>query len=110
MRVILSASRVSPKNRHRPWADPHFSVVVFQEGRDIVLLARRHGDRWYVAGLNALKEPLTLTLDVPMLSGQTVRCYVDDKNGTPTLTSLKIKADGRAKVTLQPNGGLILCR
>ena len=75
-----------------------------------VALARRHGDQWYVAGLNALKEPLTLTLDVPMLSGQTVRCYVDDKNGTPTLTSLKIKADGKAKVTLQPNGGLILCR
>jgi len=75
-----------------------------------VVLARRHGDQWYVAGLNALKEPLTLTLDVPMLSGQTVCCYVDDKNGTPTLTSLKIKADGRAKVTLQPNGGLILCR
>ena len=75
-----------------------------------VVLARRHGEQWYVAGLNALKEPLKLTLELPMFAGETVKCHVDDKNGTPTLTSLKIKADGRAKVTLQPNGGLILCR
>ena len=29
-----------------------------------VVLARRHGNQWYVAGLNAQKEPLTLTLDL----------------------------------------------
>ncbi len=73
-----------------------------------VLLARRHGDSWYVAGLNALKEPLKLTLDLPMFAGQTVNCYVDDKNGNPTLGSMKIKADGTVKVTLQPGGGLII--
>lgn len=74
-----------------------------------VVLARRHGSQWYVAGLNALKEPLTLTLSLPMFQGRTIRCYVDDKNGRPALSSLKIKADGKAKVTLQPAGGLILC-
>lgn len=33
---------------------------------------------------------------------------VDDKKGCPTLSTLRIKADGTVKVTLQPGGGLII--
>ena len=75
-----------------------------------VILARRHGNDWYVAGLSAQKQPLTLTLDLPMFSpGQTLQYYVDDKKtGEPSLTTLKIDKKGKAKVILQPNGGLIL--
>ena len=75
-----------------------------------VVLARKSTDgKWYVAGLNALKEPLTLTLDLPMFApGEPLQHYVDSKNGEPTLTTLKLDKRGRAKVTLQPNGGLIL--
>ena len=47
-------------------------------------------------------------LNLPMFAGQTVNCYVDDKKGMPALNPLKIKADGKAKVTLQPDGGLIM--
>ena len=74
------------------------------------VLARRHGKDWYVAGLSAEKQPLPLTLDLPMFSpGQTLRYYVDDKKtGEPSLTTLKIDKKGKAKVILQPNGGLIL--
>ncbi len=32
-----------------------------------VVLARRHGDKWYIAGVNALKEPLKLKLDLSSL-------------------------------------------
>ena len=74
-----------------------------------VVLARRHGDKWFVAGLNALKEPLTLRLTLPMFAGQEVSCYVDDKKGAPGHARMKIKSDGKVKVTLQPRGGLILC-
>ena len=73
-----------------------------------VVLARRHGDNWYVAGLNAQKEPLKLTLSFPMFAGQTVSTLVDDKNSAPTLTTQKIGKQGQAKVTIQPNGGIIL--
>jgi hypothetical protein len=40
--------------------------------------------------------------------GQTLRYYLDSKSGEPMLTSLKIDKKGRAKVTIQPNGGVIL--
>ena len=75
-----------------------------------VILARRHGNDWYVAGLSAEKQPLSLTLDLPMFApGQALQYYVDDKKtGEPTLTTLKIDKKGQAKVILQPNGGLIL--
>jgi len=76
-----------------------------------VVLARRHGQDWYVAGLSAEKQPLALTLSLPMFTpGETLRCYVDSKKGEPMLTSLKVDKRGQAKVTLQPNGGLILVR
>ena len=73
-----------------------------------VVMARRHGGDWYIAGLNAQAEPLKLTLSLPMFAGQAVRCYVDDKQGEPTLTTLKVDKQGNAKVTIQPNGGIII--
>ena len=73
-----------------------------------VVMARRHDDRWYVAGLNALSEPLKLQLALPMMAGQTMTMYVDDSEGRPVATSLKVDKKGRAKVVIQPNGGLIV--
>ena len=73
-----------------------------------VVLARRHGDQWFVGGLSALKEPLKLTLALPMLAGKKLNCLVDDKQGQPTKTTLKVDKQGRAKVTIQPNGGIVL--
>ena len=73
-----------------------------------VVLARRHGADWYIAGLNALKEPLKLTLDLSMLAGKTPTIYVDNQKGEPTMGTLKVDKKGKAKVTIQPNGGLII--
>ncbi len=74
-----------------------------------VVIARRHGNQWYVAGLNATAEPLTLNLSLPMFEPATQRaCYIDNKKGEPTLTSVKLNKRSELKVTLQPNGGLIL--
>ena len=73
-----------------------------------VVLARRHGNQWYVAGLNAEKETKTLTLQLPMLAGKTVNYYTDDAQGYAILKTLKIDKKGQAKVVIQPNGGIIL--
>ncbi|MBQ9649482.1 MAG: glycoside hydrolase family 97 catalytic domain-containing protein [Prevotella sp.] len=78
-------------------------------GRYVVLARKATNGTWYVAGLSAMKEPLTLTLSLPMFApGQTLQYYVDSKLGEPTLTTLKVDKKGRAKVTIQPNGGLII--
>ena len=74
-----------------------------------VVLARKHGDTWYVAGLNAEPQPKTLTLTMKEWEGKTVDYYVDDaKTKEPQLRQLKFDKKGQAKVTIQPMGGIIL--
>ena len=73
-----------------------------------VVLARRHNDQWYIAGLNAEKETKALTLQLPMFAGQTVNYYVDNAEGYAELKTLKVDKKGQAKVTIKPNGGIIL--
>ena len=76
-------------------------------GRYIVL-ARRHGNTWYIAAANATAEPLKLKLDLPMLAGQEVSLYSDDKKMQPQLKLQRIKADGSLQLTVQPQGGAVI--
>jgi hypothetical protein len=73
-----------------------------------VVLARQHDGDWYVAGLNAETQPKTLTITMEEWAGKTVSYYVDDPQLGPQLRQLKFDKRGRAKVTIQPNGGIIL--
>ena len=79
-----------------------------------VVLARRHGDKWYVAGLNAQKEPLTLTVDLSMFDkNSAISQLVDtaDKKGNITGVAtepLKTDKKGLAKIKMQPNGGIVI--
>lgn len=76
-------------------------------GRYIVL-ARRHGNTWYIAAVNATAEPLKLKLDLPVLAGQEVSLYSDDKEMQPQLKLQKIKTDGSLQLTVQPQGGAVI--
>lgn len=76
-------------------------------GRYIVL-ARRHGNTWYIAAVNATAEPLKLRLDLPVLAGQEVSLYSDDKKMQPQLKLQKIKTDGSLQLTVQPQGGAVI--
>jgi hypothetical protein len=77
-----------------------------------VVLARRTGNQWYVAGLNGQNEAKALKLSLPMFAGKTVKLYIDEpqKKGPsqPALKTLKVGKNGEAKVTIQPMGGLII--
>ena len=72
-----------------------------------VVLARRHGEQWYIAALNAQKEPLKLTLDI---SGYGVKSLITDDANSTNIISKPMKADkkGNVKLTVQSNGGAVL--
>ena len=53
-------------------------------------------------------EFVLLTLDLPMMMNKQLDYYVDDKQGKPTKTTLKVDKKGRVNVTIQPNGGIII--
>ena len=75
------------------------------------VLARRHGDRWYIAGINAQKEPLKLKLALPMLrEGDRVAFYSDTKNHEPQLEQKTIQKPDETSVTIQPEGGIVFIK
>ncbi len=67
-----------------------------------VIMARRAGNKWYVAGVNALGEPLKKTLTLPMLNGS-VRLY---QNGQ--LTTAKLSKKNTIKIEMPTNGGFVI--
>ena len=73
-----------------------------------VVMARRHGSDWYVAGMNAEPQAKMLTISMPEWAGKSVSYYVDDAKKGPVLRQLKLDKRGCAKVAIQPLGGVIL--
>ena len=53
-------------------------------GRYIVM-ARRHNNEWYIAGLNAENTAKKLRIDMPEFKGKTASFYVDDAKKGPQL-------------------------
>lgn len=97
-----------------------------------VVLARRHGNDWYIGGVNATSEPLDLNLNIGMLSGKNIILYSDDytkearkrfKKTTKKSSSehlfrstdfipdkkiVKVNENGALPVRILPNGGIVI--
>lgn len=73
-----------------------------------VVLARRSGDKWYVAAINAEKETLKLNVDLSFLGDKTVKWYGDDKNQQPQLTDKKLKSGKPVALTIDAQGGVVI--
>ncbi|MDT3401985.1 glycoside hydrolase family 97 protein [Mucilaginibacter terrae] len=72
------------------------------------VIARRHKNTWYVAGVNAEKEVKKLNLKVPMLAGKKVNLYADDKDRKSSVKEIQIDKKGNISVEIQPRGGFVL--
>ncbi len=110
------------KNVPTDWEDTKFiagyptkyAVVARKAGNLNGSGAALSAGKWFVGGLNATDKPLALTLDLPMFAGKTVTYLIDQpkKKGEKFFTSvkktLKVGKNGKAKVVIQPNGGIII--
>lgn len=95
------------KNVPSVWDD-----VKFLDGYpgNYVVIARRAGDRWYVAGINADKAPRHLSLDLRSLSMRQATLITDGHGGNLSFTQQEV-SDVTSKpleITLQPRGGFVL--
>lgn len=74
-----------------------------------VVLARRHGDTWYIAGVSAEEKPLKLNLDLPMLQkGQEVTVWQENGKTPLTAKTLKVKNPVKVPVTLTKRDGFVI--
>ena len=110
------------KNVPTDWEDTRFvagyptkyAVIARKAGNLNGSGAALSAGKWFVGGLNATDKPLALTLDLPMFAGKTVTYLTDQpkKKGEKFFTSvkktLKVGKNGKAKVVIQPNGGIII--
>lgn len=72
------------------------------------IIARRHGQKWYVAGVNAEKTAKVLKIKLPMLAGQSVTMYNDKADKETYTSNLKVSKNGQLSITIQPNGGFVI--
>ena len=76
-----------------------------------VILARRHGDKWYIAGVNAQKETLKLKVNLPMFSnGEKVRLFSDDKALQGGVKQIEIGKKQELQLTIPCNGGVLITK
>ena len=76
-----------------------------------VILARRHGDKWYIAGVNAQKETLQLKVNLPMFSnGERVRLFSDDKVLQGGVKQIGIGKKQELQLTIPCNGGVLITK
>ena len=100
------------KNVPTTWNETQF--VEGYPGKYAVV-ARRHGDKWYVAGLNGTDQVKKLTLTLPMLAGKTITYYYETANKdkkalwpVSQVKTAKVDKKGFLKVEMQPKGGIIV--
>lgn len=71
------------------------------------VIARKHKDRWYIAGINAMKEPKTLRFSLPQVAGKKLSIINDSEKGETLKTAIKDK-NGIFEVIMQPQGGFVI--
>lgn len=89
------------------WSD--VKLIDGYPGRYVVL-ARRHGNKWYIAGVNATETALKLDLDMSALdlTDSELRALIDKKGSELKASVLKVKDVSKVGVTIEPNGGMVL--
>ena len=75
-----------------------------------VVLARKSGNTWYVAGINGENSEKNISFTVPFISGNSnVTLYTDgDTNRSFSKSDIKIKKGGKINLKIKPAGGFVL--
>ena len=94
------------KNVPTTWDDVRF--IDGYPGKYVVL-ARRHGNDWYYAGVSADKTPVKLTVELPEeMRGASFSLYSDNKDLVGSKTDCKPDKKGKVKITIPANGGFVI--
>lgn len=78
-----------------------------EPGKNAVI-ARRSGDVWYVAGINAGPESFKAELEMPMLHKGAAKIYTDDKNLNGSVGEVKIGDKKKVKINIPADGAFLL--
>lgn len=86
------------------WDDVEF--IDGYPGRYIIM-ARKHGDKWYVTGINAQESPLKTTITVPWAPKTEIKYYSDDAALNGSVKTVKVSNKGTIDVEIPYNGAFV---
>lgn len=79
------------------------------------IIARRAGDTWYIAGINAEKQPLKKVLSLPMFVKDTQLTvyaddakYTNDPNVVGSVKTVKQNKKQQMNIVIPENGGIVI--
>jgi hypothetical protein len=73
------------------------------------IIARRQGNQWFVAGINADEQPLKKTISLPMIAaGSQLKVYSDDAKLQGSVKTMKQSKKQQLTVTIPCNGGVVV--
>lgn len=87
------------------WDDTVFIAGVPGE---YCVIARRKGEKWFVAAVNGEKDEKNLELDLPMLKGSILQLIYDKNDRSAGEKEVKVGDNARVKIKLLPEGGALL--
>jgi len=74
-----------------------------------IILARRHGNQWFVTGVNAEPLPLKKVVTLPMYAaGTSVQVYSDDAQLNGRVKTIKMNKKQQMTITIPCNGGIVI--
>ena len=71
------------------------------------VIARRHQQQWYIAGINATEEAKKVSISMAELQGTNFSIINDNKNGESVKEEIE-RVGGKFEVTIQPQGGFVI--
>ena len=90
---------------------PTWDDIRFIAGKpgEYVVLARRAGDRWFVAGINGADQPRDVTCDLSFIESELTGTLIEDGDEAQALHRRALEAgdDDELRLTLPPRGGFI---
>ncbi|AVR97482.1 glycoside hydrolase family 97 protein [Pseudoduganella armeniaca] len=102
MALVPDYVRALLRDLPRSWDDGRF--IAGEPGKYAVI-ARRAGDAWYVAGINAGDRDLALALDLSFASG--AGSIVTDGGGERAFRQASLRAGQRTRISIKPKGGFV---
>jgi alpha-glucosidase len=73
-----------------------------------VVLARRKGSTWYIAGINGENSERTLTLNVPFIQNAPKGILITDSDDSMTFLKREVDFSNPLHLTLNPYGGFVI--
>lgn len=74
-----------------------------------VVLARRKGDKWYVAGINAENNNKKMKVSLPMIkAGSQLQVFSDNNSLQGSVKSIKLSKNNSVDIQMPKNGGFVI--